>query len=362
MEKYNIELLEKNRMGNNADNYEWQVVTEWLSTGKIKNKEEMQICYDNMQKNKKWYYDINYRYNANDEFVILVSLIDIALFFVTIFGYAPFMNSIVAKIINFSNYHYTLTETLPNVFDFVIWALSTVGIMAGNFAFFKKIIVDKKVDDLQETLEFGLGIKHSKSKIISKLKEKILAKIGTQNKAKAVGSLKDYVDKELTERGTNQDEEIIKRQNEEHASAFVKLIGEDMKSIIANPYPNCEEDLDALHNLANEYVESIVKEQEANLTSKIALKLSGSKDFYGKLNDLEAKIKRNMEINKMRKYNDGYLSDIIKDSSKAVEQPQQIYNGPVVGGHIPTVEEQFQADLQVPTNDTGSARKLKPNN
>ena len=106
----------------------------------------------------------------------------------------------------------------------------------------------------------------------------------------------------------------------------------------------------------------MAKEQEANLTSKIALKLSGSKDFYGRLNDLEAKIKRNMEINKMRKYNDGYLSNIIKDGAKTLEQSKQVYNGPVVNGHIPTVEEQFQADLQVPTNDTGSARKLKPNN
>ncbi len=362
MERYNVNFLEESRMGNNANNQEWKTIVKWLSTGKLSNKEEMQICYDNMQKNKKWYYDINFRYNADDGFMLLVSLINAALLFVTIFGYAPFMNSIVAKIINFDNYYYYLTETLPNAFDFVIWALSTVGIMAGNFVFFKKIIVDKKVDDLQETLEFGLGIKHSKSKIISKVKEKILEKIGTQNKAKAVSSLKDYVDKELTERGTNQDEEIIKRQNKEHASAFVKLIGEDMKSIIANPYPNCEEDLDALHSLANEYVEGIVKEQEANLTSKIALKLSGSKDFYGRLNDLEAKIKRNMEINKMRKYNDGYLSDIIKDGAKTLEQSKQVYNGPTIDGHIPTVEEQFYHDLQVPTNDTGSTRKLTPNN
>lgn len=64
-----------------------------------------------------------------------------------------------------------------------------------------------------------------------------------------------------------------------------------MKSIIAYPYPNCEDELNALHDLANEYVENMAKEQEANLTSKIALKLSGSKDFYGKLNELEAKIK-----------------------------------------------------------------------
>ena len=64
----------------------------------------------------------------------------------------------------------------------------------------------------------------------------------------------------------------------------------------------------------------------------------------------------------MRKYNDGYLSDIIKDGAKVVEQDKQVYNGPTINGHIPTFEEQFYEDLQVPANDTGSARKLKPNN
>lgn len=103
-----------------------------------------------------------------------------------------------------------------------------------------------------------------------------------------------------------------------------------MKSIIAYPYPNCEDELNALRDLANEYVENMAKEQEANLTSKVALKLSGSKDFYGRLNELEAKIKRNMEINKMRRYNDGYLCDIIKDTSKAVEQSPYVYDIPAV--------------------------------
>ena len=225
---------------------------------------------------------------------------------------------------------------------------------------FNKLAYEKDIYLLQINLKKAI-IQGKKASIKDRILNFFTKGAKEKNKISSQ-SLIDYVDKELSERGTNQDEEIIKRQNEKHASAFVKLIGDDMKSIIANPYPNCKEDLDALHSLANEYVENIVKEQEANLTSKITLKLSGSKDFYGRLNDLEAKIKRNMEINKIRKYNDGYLSDIIKDGAKVVEQSKQVYNGPTIDGHIPTVEEQFYHDLQVPTNDTGSTRKLKPNN
>lgn len=249
---------------------------------------------------------------------------------------------------------------IPDTLNGILRVVTMTGAVLAQAKVINKLSYEKDIDLLQINLKKAItqGKKAS-------IKDRILNFFtkGAKEKNKISSqSLVDYVDKELSERGTNQDEEIIKRQNEEHASAFVRLIGEDMKSIIANPYPNCKEDLDALHSLANEYVESIVKEQEANLTSKIALKLSGSKDFYGRLNDLEAKIKRNMEINKIRKYNDGYLSDIIKDGAKAVEQSKQVYNGQVVDGHIPTVEEQFQADLQVPTNDTGSARKLKLNN
>ena len=273
------------------------------------------------------------------------------------FGIYPgIIDDIVAPLIGYSSLFYNIPDTLNGILRVVTMA----GAVLAQAKVINKLSYEKDIDLLQKNLKKAItpGKKTSIKDHISNFFTK-----GAKEKSKISSqSLVDYVDKELTERGTNQDEEIIKRQNEEHASAFVKLIGEDMKSIIANPYPNCEEDLDALHSLANEYVENIVKEKEANLTSKIALKLSGSKDFYGKLNDLEAKIKRNMEINKMRKYNDGYLSDIIKDGAKTLEQSKQVYNGPVVNGHIPTVEEQFQADLQVPTNDTGSARKLKPNN
>ena len=357
MEKFNEKDLEANRIGNNATDEEWKIIKDFLCEGHIFNQDSAKICYQNIKENKKWYYKLNAIVNDKDLIItkiVIGFVVDLIAFEI----YPGIIDDIVAPLIgyNYSSLFYNIPDTLNGILRVV----TMTGAVLAQAKVINKLSYEKDIDLLQINLKKAItqGKKAS-------IKDRILNFFtkGAKEKNKISSqSLVDYVDKELSERVTNQDEEIIKRQNEEHASAFVRLIGEDMKSIIANPYPNCKEDLDALHSLANEYVESIVKEQEANLTSKIALKLSGSKDFYGRLNDLESKIKRNMEINKIRKYNDGYLSDIIKDGDKAVEQSKQVYNGQVVDGHIPTVEEQFQADLQVPTNDTGSARKLKLNN
>lgn len=355
MKKFNESDLEANRIGNNATDEEWKIIKDFLCEGHIFNQDSAKICYQNIKENKKWYYKLNAIVNDGNLIVekMVIGFVVAAL----AFGIYPgIIDDIVAPLIGYSSLFYNIPDTLNGILRIVTMA----GAVLAQAKVINKLSYEKDIDLLQKNLKKAItpGKKTSIKDHISNFFTK-----GAKEKSKISSqSLVDYVDKELTERGTNQDEEIIKRQNEEHASAFVKLIGEDMKSIIANPYPNCEEDLDALHSLANEYVENIVKEKEANLTSKIALKLSGSKDFYGKLNDLEAKIKRNMEINKMRKYNDGYLSDIIKDGAKAAEQDKQVYNGPTINGHIPTVEEQFSQDLEEPANDTGSARKLKPNN
>ncbi len=353
MQKFNDKYLEKYRLGNNATDEEWEIVKDLLCYGNLHDKEAAKICYKNITENKKWYYNIN-----KDDGIIPINVFSC---FIITFGalaaYYGIMDDIIAPLINFQGY--SLTFHLPSTINMILSGAMAIASDIATVKIINKLGYENDIDQLQKNLEKFVYPNRKTS-----LKDKILSLFSRKVKKEVEvnQSLANYVNNELAQKGSNQDEEIIKRQNEEHASAFVKLVGEDMKSIIANPYPNCEEDLNALHNLANEYVENIVKEQEANLTSKIALKLSGSKDFYGRLNDLEAKIKRNMEINKMRKYNDGYLSDIIKDSSKAVEQPQQIYNGPVIDGHIPTIEEQFCDDLQVPTKDTGSARKIKPNN
>ena len=360
MEKFKERDLEANRIGNNATDEEWKIIKDFLCEGHILNQDSAKICYQNIKENKKWYYKLNAIVNdiVNDDNFMEIKIVIGFVAAVTAFGIYPgIIDDTVAPLFG---YNYSLFYDIPDTLNGKLRVATMAGAVLAQAKVFNKLAYEKDIDLLQINLKKAI-IQGKKASI----KDRILNFFtkGTKEKNKISSqSLVDYVDKELSERGTNQDEEIIKRQNEKHASAFVKLIGNDMKSIIANPYPNCKEDLDALHSLANEYVENIVKEQEANLTSKITLKLSGSKDFYDRLNDLEAKIKRNMEINKIRKYNDGYLSDIIKDGAKVVEQSKQVYNGPTIDGHIPTVEKQFYHDLQVPTNDTGSTRKLKPNN
>lgn len=339
MEKFNEKYLEKNRVGNNATDAEWKTVKNLLCYGNLYNKEDIEICYKNINENKKWYYKINKDALYNNEISFEKGIIFI-------------LTLVICLLI--------IICTLEDILG--IGAIF-IGFNIAVSKFINKLEYESDIDQLQRNLGKAIDTNRKTS-----LKDRLLFLFSRKasKKAEIKQSLADYVDEELVKKGSNQDAEIIKRQNEEHASAFVKHIGKDMKSIIAYPYPNCENELNDLRDLANEYVENMVKEQEANLTSKIALKLSGSKDFYGRLNELEAKIKRNMEINKMRRYNDGYLCDIIKDTSKAVEQSSYVYDIPAVSEHIPNVEEQFNAELQNSvtgnTIDNGHGRILRPNN
>lgn len=59
MEKFNEKYLEENRVGNNATDAEWKTVKSLLCYGNLYNKENIKICYKNINENKKWYYKIN---------------------------------------------------------------------------------------------------------------------------------------------------------------------------------------------------------------------------------------------------------------------------------------------------------------
>lgn len=352
MQTYNINFLEKNRMGNNANDQEWEIIVKWLSTGKLNSKEEMQICYENIQKNKKWYsYIVGSQILPEEPTMIF-------------FKYSMIPVMIMLGVLSLVEFCFGIK--IPD--DQMLNLLFAQGLVISIPAIFlePKIEEIKTVENLKEVLELGLGINHKKKNLFEKIKDRLFSR-GNKKDINIQESLSDYVDKELAEKGTNKDEEIMKRQNEVHASAFVKMIGDDIKNIYANPYPDCQKELDALQQLSHDYVEYMIKENEAKEAGKIVLRLPGSNNFYTKLGNLEARIKDNMKINKLREYNKGYIDDIVKDASKAVEQNNQpIYTGPVVNGHIPTVEEQFYAELQnyntADTEDKGHGRVLSPNN
>ena len=55
MELLTTKKLNKIRENNKATDAEWEVIKEYLSTGKIYTADDAKICYDNMVNNEKWY-------------------------------------------------------------------------------------------------------------------------------------------------------------------------------------------------------------------------------------------------------------------------------------------------------------------
>lgn len=362
MQKFNESDLEENRIGNNATDKEWEIIKDFLCEGHIFNLDSAKICYQNIKENKKWYYKLNAIVNDSNliETKMIVGLIVAAIAFGV---YPGIIDDIVAPLIGYNYSH--LFYSIPDTLNAILRVATMLVAVLAQAKVINKLSYEKDIDQLQRNLKKAIapGEKTSiKDKILNFFTKRAKEKSKISNQ-----SLVDYVNKELAERGTNQDEEIIKKQNEEHASAFVKMIGDDIKSIFANPYPNCQKELDALQQLSHYYVEYMIKENEAKEAGKINLRLTSGNNFYTRLSNLEARIKDNMKINKLREYNKGYIDDIVKDASKAVEQNNQpIYTGPVVNGHIPTVEEQFYAEAQnydtTDTEDKGRGRVLSPNN
>lgn len=345
MENFNEMYLEENRLGNNATDKEWVEIKKALCYGYL-NNEIAKVCYKNIKENKKWYYKIN---RGRDEVIFGTGLL---------YTLQAVVGLIVTFILSCSTWSGTELEQL---------ALFGAEELVAAFVIIKipnKLLYENDIVQFQKSLEKAIYPNR-----ITRIKNRVLSLFPKKSKKKTEvkQSLVDYVDKELAERGTNQDAEITKRQNEEHSLPFNVMIGNDIKSIYANPYPNCQKDIDALQQLSDDYTEYIIKEKEAKATRKINLILSSSQKFYNRLRDLEDQIENNMEINKLRQYNRGYIADIVKDASKAIKQDSQfIYNGPVVNGHIPTVEEQFYAESQnydtADTENKGRGRVLSPNN
>lgn len=163
MRAYKSFHFDEKRMGNNADNEEWKVIKSWLQSGEFKNKKEMQICYNNMKKNKKWYYDMNFESQGIFAVIMTVGLLISSLVIGKV-TYNSFMNSIVSQIIEVNGAFGTFTSSLSFGLNLVIGTIYTVIIYASSFKIFKKILFDRKIDNIQKSLEIGLGITFFKKK------------------------------------------------------------------------------------------------------------------------------------------------------------------------------------------------------
>ena len=378
MQTYDCEYLKRKRTGNNANDYEWTIIVNWLSTGKLNGKEEMQICYDNMLKNKKWYYNINFEYTKyNDNFMSMLA-VGVCSFVAVSGSYRFIMDDILGI-------YYGLLY-FPN---FIIYTFTAVGFTAGICKFIKKIAIDKNIDNLQKSLELRLEIEYQKNNVFSKLKEKLLTKFVSKRKSKEVKyllldkdideleqELKHHLEMDIIQENTSnkfknalqieksidctkeKENNIDNEQNDKQASKFVQLIAENIKLIFANPYPNCENDINALNELANEYVKYIIA---SSSTNELIIE---NNNFYNRLIDLEFKIHESIRNNMTKELNEEYLKKVMNKAPNSVDT-SKIYIDSVVCKHLPTVQEEFNMESQNysadDTEDKGYGRILSHN-
>lgn len=235
------------------------------------------------------------------------------------------MNGVIANMICYSNEYMTLGDAIPVEYRFAIWGLSSVATIGAVRKIIWNLGIKKPVDELAEGL--GLRLKAEEDKILN-----------------------DSATKELNQDNV-KDMQVAKKNNAVQASSFVKLIGEDIKLVMANSYPNWEGDIAKLRKLANRYVDYIILEKQQSGTNTIKLELSKETDFYAELNKLEGQIKNNIEINAMRESNEKYLDDIMNGAKNT-------YSGPIKNGSISTLGESAFEDL-TETNGNGLSKKLE---
>lgn len=317
-------LLDIRRMGNNATDKEWAVVYNWLSTGRLSSKKDAEICYFNISSNKKWYYSLYKENFVEWHFLLFYFAYTLIPLFLRL-AYDPVMNGVIANMIGYSNEYMVLGDVIPVEYRFVIWGLSSVATIGAVRKVIWNLGIKKPVDELAEGL--SLRLKAEEDKILN-----------------------DSATKELNQDNV-KDMQVAKRNNDVQASSFVKLIGEDIKLVMANSYPNWENDIAKLRELANRYVDYIILEKQQSGTNTIKLELSKETDFYAELNKLEGQIKNNIEINAMRQSNEKYLDDIMNGAKNT-------YSGSVKNGSIPTLGESAFNDL-TETNDSKLSKKLK---
>lgn len=316
-------LLDIRRMGNNATDKEWAVVYNWLSTGRLSSKKDAEICYFNISSNKKWYYSLYKENFVEWHFLLFYFAYTLIPLFLRL-AYDPVMNGVIANMIGYSNEYMVLGDAIPVEYRFVIWGLSSVATIGVVRKVIWNLGIKKPVDELTEGL--SLRLKAEEDKILN-----------------------DSANKELNQDNV-KDMQVAKKNNAVHVK-FVKLIGEDIKLVMANSYPNWEGDIAKLRKLANRYVDYIILEKQQSGTNTIKLELSKGLNFYTELNKLEEQIKKNIEINAMRESNEKYLDDIMNGAKNT-------YSGPIKNGSIPTLGESAFEDL-TEINDSELSKKLK---
>lgn len=136
MEKFNEKYLEKNRVGNNATDAEWKTVKNLLCYGNLYNKEDIEICYKNINENKKWYYKINKDALYDYE----ISVVKVFIFVLTLLIGLPIISSTLEDILGI------------RAMSIISSGAIFIGFNVAVSKFINKLVYENDIDQLQRNL------------------------------------------------------------------------------------------------------------------------------------------------------------------------------------------------------------------
>lgn len=376
MKKYNADYLEEyytqnynavERVINKHEYRIWPTVKNYLNTGKLHNKEEALICYNELKNNKEWYYKMNKDYELhytvlNDGTIVKDDygeklfnkhleeekekrlekrynqksiLLFCRMVFFALNGIFGVLSICTASFL----------FIVLNIIILIMGIISTILYQFNDNKIeneiediekeVKYLLLDKDIDELEQELKHYLEMDIIQENISNKF-EKCLQR----------------------EKSVDCTPNIANKQNDKQVSKFVQLIGENIKLIFANPYPDCENDINALNELANEYVKYIIA---SSSTNELIIE---NNNFYNRLIDLEFKIHENIRNNMTKELNEEYLKKVMNKAPESVDT-SKIYTDSVVCEQIPTIQEEFNMESQNysadDTEDKGYGRILSHN-
>lgn len=227
MELLTAKKLNKIRENNKASDLEWEVIKEYLSTGKIYNIDDAKICYENMLNNEKWYQkdfkEALYDKNLPEliKIIIITAIISFLLMTTTLVGCFLYL------------------ETAEAAFS----VIAMLTIFGPTMPFLLKlnlklteVFINRQVDKLIKKLKVNL------EKEIIKTKEK---------------PIKQSCELEATKEETKVKED-----------AFYLEINRIIKKILSNKYPQYSQDLYDLRMIAENYRDNNLEWTKLDLATK----------------------------------------------------------------------------------------------
>lgn len=241
MELLTAKKLNKIRENNKASDLEWEVIKEYLSTGKIYNIDDAKICYENMLNNEKWYQkdfkEALYDKNLPEliKIIIITAIISFLLMTTTLVGCFLYL------------------ETAETAFS----VIAMLTIFGPTMPFLLKL-------NLKLTEAF---INHQVDKFIKKLKV---------NLEKEIIKAKEKPIKQSCE------SEVTKEETKVKEDAFYLEINRIIKKILSNKYPQYSQDLYDLRMIAENYRDNNLEWTKLDLATK--------QDLMKKVYAIEAKV------------------------------------------------------------------------